>query len=40
MNLPNGITIARILATPIVFALILSDRFGYQVLAFVIFIIA
>ncbi len=38
MNLPNGITIARILATPAVFALILSDRFEHRILAFIVFI--
>lgn len=40
MNLPNGITIARILAAPIVSALILSARFELRILAFVIFIVA
>ena len=40
MNLPNGITIARIIAAPMVSALILSDRFEHRILAFVIFIVA
>lgn len=40
MNLPNGITIARIGAAPIVFSLILTDDFGLGLLAFVLFITA
>lgn len=40
MNLPNVITVARIVAAPVVFALILSGGFGRLVLAFVVFIVA
>lgn len=40
MNLPNGITIARIGATPVVFALILSGGFAANLIAFVVFVTA
>lgn len=40
MNLPNGITIARIAATPILFALILSKGFSTLLIAFVLFVVA
>ena len=40
MNLPNGITIARIAATPIIFALILSKDFSTLLIAFVLFVVA
>ncbi len=40
MNLPNGITVARIVAAPVVFALILSGGFGQLLLAFILFVIA
>lgn len=40
MNLPNGITVARIGAAPVLFALILSGGFELHLLAFVIFIAA
>lgn len=40
MNLPNGITVARVVAAPVIFALILSGGFGQLVLAFIVFIVA
>lgn len=40
MNLPNGITIARIAVTPALFALIMSESFGLRIVAFVLFIAA
>ncbi len=40
MNLPNGITVARILATPVIFALILGGGFIELVLAFALFVTA
>lgn len=40
MNLPNGITVARIAATPILFVLILSQGFTTLLFAFVFFIAA
>jgi CDP-diacylglycerol--glycerol-3-phosphate 3-phosphatidyltransferase len=40
VNLPNGITVARIVAAPVVFALILSGGFGQLLLAFILFVIA
>ncbi|UCC49576.1 MAG: CDP-alcohol phosphatidyltransferase family protein [Gemmatimonadota bacterium] len=38
MNLPNGITVARFVAAPVIFALILSGGFGQLLLAFVLFL--
>jgi CDP-diacylglycerol--glycerol-3-phosphate 3-phosphatidyltransferase len=40
VNLPNGITVARVVAAPVIFALILSGGFGQLVLAFIVFIVA
>ncbi|MEE9133534.1 MAG: CDP-diacylglycerol--glycerol-3-phosphate 3-phosphatidyltransferase [Gemmatimonadota bacterium] len=40
MNLPNGITVARVVAAPVIFALILSGGFGQLVLAFIVFVVA
>lgn len=40
MNLPNGITIARIGAAPVVFLLILSGGFGNLTIAFILFVAA
>jgi CDP-diacylglycerol--glycerol-3-phosphate 3-phosphatidyltransferase len=40
VNLPNGITVARIVAAPVVFALILSGGFGQLIVAFIVFVIA
>jgi CDP-diacylglycerol--glycerol-3-phosphate 3-phosphatidyltransferase len=40
LNLPNGITVARILAAPIVFALILAGGFAELLLAFGVFVAA
>lgn len=40
MNLPNVITVARFVAAPVIFALILSGGFGQLILAFVIFVSA
>ncbi len=40
MNLPNGITVARTLAAPVIFALILSGGFGRLLLAFILFLAA
>ncbi|UCC73061.1 MAG: CDP-diacylglycerol--glycerol-3-phosphate 3-phosphatidyltransferase [Gemmatimonadota bacterium] len=40
MNLPNGITVARILAAPVIFVLILSGGFGSLLAAFVLFVTA
>lgn len=38
MNLPNGITVARFVAAPVIFALILSEGFGQLLLAFLLFL--
>ncbi len=38
MNLPNGITVARFVAAPVIFALILSGGFGQLLLAFLLFL--
>ncbi len=40
MNLPNFITVARTLAAPVIFALILSGGFGSLLVAFVLFLAA
>lgn len=40
MNLPNVITVARTLAAPVIFALILSGGFGSLLVAFIIFLAA
>ncbi len=40
MNLPNGITIARVVLTPVIFALILSGGFERTMIAFALFIAA
>ena len=40
MNLPNGITVARIIATPVIFFLILGGGFGQLIFVFVFFITA
>jgi CDP-diacylglycerol--glycerol-3-phosphate 3-phosphatidyltransferase len=40
VNLPNGITVARILATPVVFLLILNGGFSSLLVAFVLFVAA
>lgn len=40
MNLPNGITVARVVATPIIFALLLSGSFGWLITAFILFVTA
>ena len=40
MNLPNIITVARVVAAPVVFALILGGSFGQLVFAFVLFVTA
>lgn len=40
MNLPNGITVARIAATPILFALILDSGFNPLLIAFILFVAA
>lgn len=40
MNLPNGITVARVVAAPVVFALILGGGFGQLVVAFILFVAA
>ncbi len=40
MNLPNGITVARVAATPILFLLLLSGGFMQLVLAFLLFLTA
>lgn len=40
MNLPNVITVARFVAAPVIFALILSGGFAELILAFVIFVSA
>ena len=40
MNLPNIITLARVLATPLIFFLILGGGFGQLLAAFVIFVAA
>lgn len=39
-NLPNAITGARIVACPVIFALILSPRIGYLAVAFVLYVLA
>jgi CDP-diacylglycerol--glycerol-3-phosphate 3-phosphatidyltransferase len=40
VNLPNGITVARVLAAPVIFVLILSGGFGLLLVTFIIFIAA
>ena len=40
MNLPNGITVARIVAAPVIFALILGGGFGRLLVAFILFVTA
>jgi len=40
VNLPNGITVARVVAAPVVFALILGGGFGQLVVAFILFVAA
>ncbi len=40
MNLPNIITVARVLATPLIFFLILGGGFGQLLAAFIIFVAA
>ncbi len=40
MNLPNVLTVARIVAAPVIFALILSGGFGLLLLAFILFLAA
>ncbi len=40
MNLPNGITVARVVAAPVIFALILSGGFGRLTLALILFVAA
>ena len=35
MNLPNGITVARFIAAPVIFALLMSGGFGRYLIAFV-----
>lgn len=40
MNLPNGITVARFIAAPVVFVLLLNGGFGPFVLAFILFVSA
>ncbi len=40
MNLPNGITVARFIAAPVIFALILGGGFGQLLPAFIIFVAA
>lgn len=40
MNLPNGITVARVAAAPLIFVLILNEGFGLRLLAFAVFITA
>jgi CDP-diacylglycerol--glycerol-3-phosphate 3-phosphatidyltransferase len=40
VNLPNGITVARILAAPVIFVLILGGGFGQLVLVFIVFVVA
>lgn len=40
MNLPNLITVARVLATPLIFLLILGGGFAQLILAFVLFLTA
>ncbi|MGD2155164.1 MAG: CDP-alcohol phosphatidyltransferase family protein [Gemmatimonadales bacterium] len=40
MNLPNGITVARTMAAPVIFTLILSGGFGLLLVAFVLFVTA
>jgi len=40
VNLPNGITVARTVAAPVIFALILGGGFGPLLVAFILFIAA
>ncbi len=40
MNLPNGITVARVLAAPVIFFLILNGGFAQLLVAFVLFVSA
>ena len=40
MNLPNGITVARFLAAPVIFALLFSGGFGTYLVVFVAFVTA
>ncbi|UCC82490.1 MAG: CDP-alcohol phosphatidyltransferase family protein [Gemmatimonadota bacterium] len=40
MNLPNVITVARTLAAPVIFVLILSEGFGSLLVAFILFLAA
>ncbi len=40
MNLPNGITVARFVAAPVIFVLILGGGFGQLLFAFVFFVVA
>lgn len=40
MNLPNGITVARVVVTPIIFALIMGGGFSRLLIAFVLFVVA
>ncbi len=40
MNLPNGITVARLVAAPVVFFLILGGGFGQLLFAFIFFVVA
>ncbi|NIN70925.1 MAG: hypothetical protein GTO46_03095 [Gemmatimonadetes bacterium] len=40
MNLPNVITVARVLAAPVIFALILGGGFGLLLVAFILFLAA
>ncbi|MGD8867795.1 MAG: CDP-diacylglycerol--glycerol-3-phosphate 3-phosphatidyltransferase [Gemmatimonadales bacterium] len=40
MNLPNGITVARIVATPVILLMILGGGFGQLIFAFVLFVTA
>ena len=37
LNLPNGITVVRIIACPVIFALVLSPRTLHLALAFLLF---
>jgi CDP-diacylglycerol--glycerol-3-phosphate 3-phosphatidyltransferase len=40
VNLPNGITVARIVATPVILLMILGGGFGQLIFAFVLFVTA
>jgi CDP-diacylglycerol--glycerol-3-phosphate 3-phosphatidyltransferase len=40
VNLPNGITVARVLAAPVIFFLILNGGFGQLLVGFVLFVTA